>query len=455
MRAVRRARLLAAAALTVGLALAAPVAAGAEVPVTGPALRPADPVPGPILNVSQPCTGSNAEVWQAADPVTGNIYEVWMGCGAGIGFDRSTNGGKTFSAARELPQSGGALDPAIAVGPDGSVYASFMKSTSQGSFPVLEISSSKGASFPVVSKLIPAKPHNWGDRDFIAIGPRNQIYVTWDYGPKNNLKYICTPGGSCSFTAGDVNVVLQKSTNGGSTWSAIIPISPGYPNSGGDLAPIVVEHNGRLDVLYQGYQVLNTKTDTLGPAHAYFTSSTDRGAHWTAPVMVGPANLTMSQAEWWIDSSIGVDSAGNLYAAWDSQSGGTDVPWLAYSTNHGATWSNLIQVSDDADPAMHLVQVVGGAAGIAYVGWLTNAAPGGYAQYLRPFSITQGWLTGSPLLVSRTQYGASNVWPGDTFGLSVLPGGSAGGRRVSVSWGSALSSKSSSVIWQSNVTGLP
>lgn len=449
-------KLLTLRSITAGTATAGLLVAGAlaAAPAAG-AMALADPVAGPILNVSTPCPGQNAEVWQAVDRATGDIYEAWIGCN-GIGFSRSTDGGKTFSAGRELPFSGGAWDPAVTVGPDGKVYVAFMKTTGTTTYPVVDISANHGGSFPVVSKLLPPKAGNWGDRDFIAIGPRNQIYVTWDYGPKNNIKFVCDPTGSCSFSAGDVNAVLQRSLDGGKTWSMIIPISPGYPASGADSAPIVVEPNGHLDVLYQGYQVLNKTTDKFGVAHEYFTSSINRGLTWSAPKRIGPVGLNMNQGEWWIDGSIGADSAGNLYATWDTQSGGVDLAWLAYSTNHGVTWSKLVPVTTDQDKAMHLVQVVGGAPGIAYVGLLTNSSPNGYAQYLRPFSIASGWLTTAPLLVSQTQFGNASVWPGDTFGLSVRPGGGPGSRRVSVSWGSGLgSSAANSQIWQSTVTGLP
>jgi hypothetical protein len=86
------------------------------------------------------------------------------------------------------------------------------------------------------------------------------------------------------------------------------------------------------------------------------------------------------------------------------------------------------------------VEVAGGKPGIAYVAWLADNAAGGYAEYLRPFSLRHGWLAG-PVMVSR-QYGDANIWPGDTFGISALPGG-----RVALSWGSAVGGSQDSAIW--------
>ena len=148
----------------------------------------------------------------------------------------------------------------------------------------------------------------------------------------------------------------------------------------------------------------------------------------------------MNKSEWWIDGDMSSDSAGNLYATWDSQVHGRDIGWLAYSANHGRTWKS-VRVTPDTDNATHIVQVAGGRRGIAYVGWLADNSRHGYALYLREFSISTGWV--SPVIrVSGRVYGSKAVWPGDTFGISVEPGprtGPLAGRpRVAVSWGSAI-----------------
>jgi hypothetical protein len=87
--------------------------------------------------------------------------------------------------------------------------------------------------------------------------------------------------------------------------------------------------------------------------------------------------------------------------------------------------------------------------GIAYVGWLSDNSPGGFAQYLRPFSIRRGWLA-KPVQVSR-QFGNRKVWPGDTIGICVLPVSGHGPRKVQLSWGSAVSGRVSQ-IWAAQVT---
>ena len=395
-----------------------------------------------IADVSRGCTGQNAEVEQAADRSGLYVYELWMGC-HGIGFARSADGGRHFSSPINPPGSvASSWDPALAVAPNGTVYASFMITRNGYTYPVVAASFNHGVTFSQVASLVPPIRKNWGDRDFIAVAPDGAIYVTWDYGPSAAaVTYICNPAGSCAFATGDLNVVIQKSTDGGRSWGPIIPVSPGFPASGGDSAPLVIEPDGRIDLEYQGYHITNDVTYTMTPAHSYFTSSDDGGRTWSAPVQVGPDRLTMSKAEWWIDGAIAIDAAGTLYMTWDTQHQGRDIGWLAYSTDHGKTWSPLQRVTTDNDNATHIVEVAGGSPGIAYVGWLADNSAGGYAQYVRAFSITRGWLS-APVRISN-RFGDRSVWPGDTFGISTLPtprsiDGERDAGLLVVSWGSAV-----------------
>ena len=390
---------------------------------------------GHVSDLSASCSGGSSEVEQAVDPALGYVYELWIGC-KGIGFARSTNGGASFDPPVYLTQSPTlrTWDPALAVGPDGTVYASFMRATATQSYPVVETSFDHGESFKQVMTLTPPDKKNWGDRDFIAVAPDGSVYVTWDYGPSAaTVTFLCASNGSCGYSTGQLNVVIQKSTDHGKTFGPMTYVSPGFPASGGDSAPMVMEPNGRIDILYQGYHITNTTTYAMDPAHSYFTSSTDGGATWSTPVELGPTSGTMSLAEWWIDGDIGMDTAGNLYAVWDTQGDTTDTGWLSYSTDHGAHWSNPVQVPPDQLNVPHVMEVAGGGPGVAYVSFFSSANPNGYADYLRAFSISRGFLD-DPIQVSP-EFGDTSLWPGDTFGISTLSPA-----RLVLSWGSATPS---------------
>ena len=83
-------------------------------------------------------------------------------------------------------------------------------------------------------------------------------------------------------------------------------------------------------------------------------------------------------------------------------------------------------------------------AGRAVVAWQSDNSPQGYATYLRPFSITRGWL--APVLRVSPKFGNVKDWPGDTFGLSALSP-----QRVVLSWGSAVGTSQNSEIYESVV----
>ena len=389
---------------------------------------------GAISQVSGRCGGQNAEVETAVDPITRDVYEDWIGCN-GIGFARSTDGGVRFSKPIRLPGAGPlAWDPAVTVASNGTVYAAFMVMKGTKSVPVVVASFDHGRTFPQKTVLGSPRADNWGDRDFIATGPGARVYLTWDYGPSSaNVTLNCAPVGSCAITAGEVNIVIQASTNGGKSFGPMVHVSPGFPLSGGESAPLLVEPDGKIDVLYAGSRVDRRKTSGLAGGHNFFTSSTDGGHSWTRPVELGHSSGSISPSEWWIDGAISSDAAGNLYATWDTQRRDGDIGWLSYSTDHGTAWSDPIRVTVGGARVPHIVQSAGGPPGIAYVGWLAVRRPWGYAEFLRTFSIAHGWLS-APRQISR-RFGAPRIWPGDTFGIATVSP-----TRLVLSWGSAIRS---------------
>jgi hypothetical protein len=386
---------------------------------------------GPISDVSAAMRGQNAKVEQAVDQSGSYVYEEWIGSNA-IGFARSTDGGRHFRKPITLRASAGGWDPALAVAPNGTVYAAFMVTRGTKSFPVVVSSFDHGASFTRVTSLVPSRKNNWGDREFIAVAPNNDVYVTWDYGPSSPaVKVSCPANGSCGFTAGDMNIVIQTSTNRGKSFGPMERVSPGFPAGGADSAPLVVEPNGQIDVLYQGYRVTRRRGYRLGRGSEYFTSSNDGGQSWTPPIKLGRSAGTIAVKEWWIDGALGIDAAGNLYATWDTQGRGGDIGWLSYSTDHGTSWSSPIRVSVDAAKVAHIVEAAGASPGVVYVAWLSDRRPRGYAEYLRPFSIAHGWL--APARRISRRFGDLQVWPGDTFGITTVSP-----TEVFLSWGSAV-----------------
>jgi hypothetical protein len=435
---VNKVRLLVVTLLTGALAVLGLAAPGAFAASSGA---------GPLTDVSSACAGQNAEVEQAVAPPR-YVYEAWIGCG-GEGFARSVDGGAHFSKPITLPDSSQSDDPAVAIAPDGTVYVSYLRYFNNYAYPVVATSFDHGASFSRASSLIPHVVGNWGDRDFIAAGRGGTVYVTWDYGPSAaDVQTVCSPTGSCAYGAVDATAVVQKSTDHGKSWGPITPMQPGFPAGGGYDASILVQPNGVVDALMLDHP-LDPGTFAVHPGHEHFTSSSDGGKTWAPAVEVGGSVGTISDTEWWIDGDLSTDRAGNLYATWDTQSasGDSDIGWLSYSTDGGRSWSAPIRVTADQDNAIHNVESAGAGPGIAEIAWQAGNSPRGYATYLRPFSIRDGWL--APVAQVSSEYGDPAIWPGDTFGISVLPGRNGAGvpERAALSWGSAVGGSQNSEIY--------
>ena len=398
------------------------------------------------------CPGRNAEVEQAVDGRY--VYEVWIGCNRSIGFARSVDGGRTFGPSRSVRGSHREAlhtwDPSIAVAPNGTVYVSYMVGPPERAFrsptpirPAVAVSHDHGRSFDRVSTLpVPnTKNPNWGDREFIAVGPDGAVYVTWDYGPRRDqVRIVCPPTSSCFFTRGDFNAVVQKSSDGGKTWTKLIPISRGFPQGGVYGAPIVAERDGTLDVLYWQHPT-NPKTLRVSPGHQYFTRSTDGGSTWSTPVPVGLRAGRIGLRVWWIDGALAVDPAGTLYAAWDTQQGLRDTAWLAWSTNGGRRWSTPLRVASSRSE--HLTEIATAGRRNVYVAWQTVVRGKGYATLVRRLVVGKGW-TGPAVRISPA-YGNPRIWPGDTFGLTTRNGSAV------LSWGSAINGQPVSAIYSSGV----
>ena len=346
--------------------------------------------------------------------------------------------------------AGFSWDPAITVGSTGVVYVSFMHQAHHQSYPVVDASFDHGVSFPQMSSLRPPKAGNWGDRDFIAVNNKGWVYVTWDFGPSAALvKLLCSKSGSCAYKAGDLNAVIQRSVDGGKTWGPIIPLGPNFPRNGGYSAPVLAEHTNQVDVLSWGHHVSKPPSYALHPGHEFFSASADGGTNWPKhPVEVDPSTGTIALPTWWIDGDLGRDQGGNLYATWDTQTPAGDIGWLAVSTDEGKTWSKAVRVTPDQDKAAHIVEVLGGAAGVAYVAWQTDAPAAGFATYLRPYSLSKGWL--GPGIQVSSKFGNRKRWPGDSFGIAQLPGGSL--PRLALSWGSAIGQHKNPEIYAAVVT---
>jgi hypothetical protein len=125
---------------------------------------------------------------------------------------------------------------------------------------------------------------------------------------------------------------------------------------------IAVDNSGKIFIVWEDYR--------NGNADIFIANSTDLGTSWSIPnVIISDDVISEEQAA----PSLGVDSNGVLYCAWeDVRAGFPDIDiYFANSTDEGATWSVNKRINTDgatsqpqSDPALTV-----GLDGTVYVAW--------------------------------------------------------------------------------------
>jgi len=211
----------------------------------------------------------------------------------------SRDGGSVWSEAPAWPDTGfqPAFDPWVAIGADGTVYATGIARTNMGTRAVYTQSQDEGFSWSPARAVTPlaARSLRFGaDKDCLTVSADGTIYVAFS-------QVLTSPVG-----AGEL--VVARSTDGGLNWTPNDTGVNGNPNG------IVTAAGGTVTVTFVG-----------GPVPGYGTvTSTDGGDAWQAPVRLGELNLTQGLPL----PSIVRDSFGRIVIG---DIGGSTVPQLEIS----------------------------------------------------------------------------------------------------------------------------
>jgi hypothetical protein len=240
----------------------------------------------------------------------GNIYCAWSraaGCCGRRTFNRSTDGGQTFSEPVEIPST--PTFGTLAVAPDGELYIAGIEAPL---VPLSAITVAKSSNaqdpdaetvFDFASSLdLGGAVTGWDGPN--PIGLLGQVWVACDHsdGPTRGNVYLL-----CSVDPPDddpLDVHFVRSTDGGVSWSSPVRIND-------DLIEIdawqwfgtmSVAPNGRIDVIWN-----DTRHGPWWVSELYYSYSTDAGVTWSV-------NVPVSQM---FDSSVGYpggnDKLGDYY----------------------------------------------------------------------------------------------------------------------------------------------
>jgi hypothetical protein len=303
----------------------------------------------------------NGATWQAIKNLSDNpgqstapeiavsgssVYVVWLQLDAGsshedIFFRRSTDNGATWGPKISLSFNGmvGFSTPRV-TSSDSNVYVVWDQGDPYQSDIYFRRSTDNGATWKPVLNLSNNK-HSYDEK--IAASGSN-VYVVWS-------KEI--PGSSV------FEIFFRRSADSGATWKANVNLSnnPGLSRN----SEIAVSGSNIFVVWYQ--QSATSSSDDI-----FFRRSTDNGATWKPFV-----NLSSSGA---VGSSTPqvMNSGNSVYVVWEDKSSGNYEILFRRSSDNGATWKTINNLSNNPGDSVEEQIAVSGSK--VYVLWSQLDASG-------------------------------------------------------------------------------
>ena len=163
---------------------------------------------------------------------------------------------------------------------------------------------------------------------------------------RGTLLAFCEGRVNSASDTGDINLVLRRSVDGGTTWSPLITVWDDGTNTCGNPAPVVDPVSGRIHLLMtwnlgsdsESTIKAGTSSDTRRP---YYTYSDDDGQTWSTPVDI-TSQVKPSDATWYATGPCHaiVMSTGRIVVPCDYITSGTNTLYstVIYSDDSGTTW---------------------------------------------------------------------------------------------------------------------
>jgi hypothetical protein len=343
----------------------------------------------------------------------------------------SNNNGTTWEAPREIAPLGTAqYDPQIMVDPADrrTVYAAWLQNEKRD--VIVAKSVDFGQNWTVA---LAARETTDADKPVLAVrGP--DVYVAYNHA--SNVRAAVSHDAGSSFTTVTVNPTK----------------APGWAQAGG----ATIDPAGNAYVSWAAY---SRTPRGPGPVALYVSRSVDGGRTWNLALLdvsgAPPACENEADECGWAylgaQIALSSDSAGTLYALWNSGSisGTAERILFSASTTGGATWTAKADVSRAVAGVSHAFPtIVAGAAGDVRIAWMDTRNSPFWNTYYR--SSTNGGATwSSENRLSTFVPGFDYIGPsgfkfpfGDYFGMAIDSRGD-----TQLVWGEGLTYESPGSIW--------
>jgi hypothetical protein len=263
---------------------------------------------------------SNAQTWEGTKRLTdntgwsgevavttyssNNIHVAWQDDTPGefeIYYQRSTNGGSSWTQKRLSWNVGWSANPAIAVDSGNHVHVVWDDLTPGSEEIFYRMSTNGGANWAAVKRL------TWSSgsslRPAVAVDSSDNLHLVWQDEASSNFE-----------------IYYKKSTDGGSTWTT----KRLCWNSGSSLRPsIAVDSSDTIHVVW--------RDNTSGNDEIYYKKSANGGVTWIAKRLSWSTGLSIAPV-------VATDSGNNIHVFWYDSSPGNWEIYHKRSTNSGGTW---------------------------------------------------------------------------------------------------------------------
>jgi photosystem II stability/assembly factor-like uncharacterized protein len=365
--------------------------------------------------VSAPGAASPNEITVAINPTD----QRHVAAGSNVRyFYRSTDGGMSWVQSLLPPGTFG--DPSIAYDANGNLYYAHLMSG------LLRLGVHRSTDNGITwydSVTIGYNPPKNQDKEWIAVDRtnsayRNRLYLAWtefdQYGSTN--------------PADSTRILFSWSSNAGTTWSTPVRLS----DQAGDCLDLDSTVEGAVPAVGPEGQVYMS---WAGPLGIVFDRSTDGGATFGAniPVTSIPGGWDFAvpgiyRCNGLPETACDVSNSpyrGTVYILWSDQRNGldnTDV-FLVRSTDHGTTWSTVKRVNADITSRHQFYPwlSVDPLTGYLYVVYYDRAETAGDATDIALAKSTDGGTTFSSVKVSASSFvPQANVFFGDYLGMDAV-----------------------------------
>ncbi len=275
-----------------------------------------------------------------SSPYYGRTYTAWSYTSGTwhIRVSYTTNSGVSWSTAQQVNSPSTTSQGAdVVVGPAGVVYVCWSKQSSVSTGVGLAKSTNGGV--------------NWTSNEtiFNSNGTRSSSYNGWglrtnDFpriacdksgGPRNGWLYIVDDEVNLAPAGSDADVILHKSTDGGTTWSAGIRVNQDAVSNGKvQWFPCVcVDPTGGVNVLYYD----NRNYPSVGDScETYMSRSVDGGSTWT--------DIKVSDHRWKPAPEPGLGTYGGDYIGITSGNGKIWPFWFDNKSGSMQAWTAPIDL---------------------------------------------------------------------------------------------------------------